>query len=51
MQEFIDKLIARLEEVKHKDICLDISCVECHERYKTDCRDDCYKRVQMLVYD
>ena len=51
MKEFINKLISRLEEEKAKDICDNTRCVECHQRYKTDCRDDCYQPMQMLVYD
>ena len=51
MKEFIEKLIGRLKEEKSKDVCDSISCIECHQRYKNDSSDTCYKPIQMLAYD
>ena len=51
MKEAFKKIVERLEERKGEDICDNISCVECHKRYKTDSRDSCYLPIQKLVYD
>lgn len=51
MNEAFEKIIERLEERKSKDICNEVSCVECNKKYKADSRDTCYLSIQKLVYD